>query len=373
MRFTQLPLALAIAAQALPLAYAAEPFKPVGSGLSESVFSNNMLIISDGVRYANNTFNVVKQFFQLNLTASWTSDAPAWVPCTARKTGATEQQGTAALMKGSDTVLFMTNNSTFKYRVKTDDWDKNFTMKWEYPAFTGGAVTDTDTGLVYGIERQEGSTKATWRFTELDAATGSSSFVEVPKRPDSNAWTSMVYSSSGKSIFGYEDSLTANITSLLVYNIATKVWAAVNATGDIPSVRSGACFVEADGGKKLILAGGRSVNDSVTYNDVFIYDVATSVWSKLANAPRPAWGAVCATSGDSLIYWGGTNTKGEVSASNDEGPAILNIASNTWGSRFTPPGQTPQNSSADRAHLALSKVGLVAMTMMAVAASSLVL
>ena len=228
MRFTQLPLALAIAAQALPLAYAAEPFKPVGSGLSESVFSDNRLIISDGVRYANNTLNVVKQFFQLNLTSSWTSDAPAWAPCTARKTGANEQQGTATFMKGSDTVLFMTNNSTFKYRVKTDDWDKNFTMKWEYPAFTGGAVTDTDTGLIYGIEREEGSTKATWRFTELDAATGSSSFVEVPKRPDPNAWTSMVYSSSGKSIFGYEDgAIAANLTSLLVYNIASKVWAAV--------------------------------------------------------------------------------------------------------------------------------------------------
>jgi len=124
----------------------------------------------------------------------------------------------------------------------------------------------------------------------------------------------------------------------------------------------------------LILAGGRSVNDNVTYKDVFIYDVATSVWSKLTNAPRPAWGVVCATSGDSLIYWGGTNTNGDINTSNDEGPAILNIASNTWGSRFTPPGQTPASpSSADRAHLALSKVGLVAMAVMAVAASNLVL
>jgi len=90
----------------------------------------------------------------------------------------------------------------------------------------------------------------------------------------------------------------------------------------------------------------------------------------LADAPRLAWGAVCGASGDSLIFWGGSRSVNGTEVSYDEGPAILNIASNTWGNKYYPSGQAPK-SSADRA--VLSKMGLAALTLMSVAASSLVL
>jgi len=118
------------------------------------------------------------------------------------------------------------------------------------------------------------------------------------------------------------------------------------------------------------------------HKDVYILDVATSIWSRLADAPRAALGPGCAVSGNSFLYWGGAKSinateffeggANPINASelNEEGPAILNLASNTWGNRYTPPGQTPI-SSADRP--VLSKIGFVALTLMSVAASSLVL
>lgn len=131
------------------------------------------------------------------------------------------------------------------------------------------------------------------------------------------------------------------------------------------------------GGKTLILAGGRSLTGLSTYDDVFSFDVATSKWSKLANAPRPAWGHVCAVSGDLFIYWGGVDTsKDDINTSNHQGPAVLNIVSNTWGTGYAPPGQTPPSSSpssADRPHMVLSKVGLAALTLISIAASTLIL
>jgi len=113
-----------------------------------------------------------------------------------------------------------------------------------------------------------------------------------------------------------------------------------------------------------------------------MFDVDTSIWSRLADAPRAALGPGCAVSGDSFLYWGGAksfnasklNEEGAMpinaSELNEEGPAILNLASNTWGNKYYPSGQAPK-SSADRP--VLSKIGFVALTLMSVAASSFVL
>ncbi|KAF9362712.1 hypothetical protein BGX34_005624 [Mortierella sp. NVP85] len=92
------------------------------------------------------------------------------------------------------------------------------------------------------------------------------------------------------------------------------------------------------GGKKLILAGGRDVKGLNLFNDVYSFDVATSVWSKLA---------------DSFILWG-IGVKEGLGFNHEEGPAIPNIVSNTWGNKYRP-GQTPINS-ADRPNVILSKI-----------------
>ncbi|KAK3805811.1 MAG: hypothetical protein J3Q66DRAFT_422521 [Benniella sp.] len=358
-----LPLAVALAAQAIPHVLAAGSKTPFGELFPEvATIENQQLIISHTNRFSFAEPNSVAQFISLDLSTAWTSDAPAYKKLTLRPTGPSEKQGYPALIKDQESVLYFTNTTTYKYNIKTDAWDKDPYMNWNYTAFYAGVVTDTDTGLIYGLGHSNEAWTAPdtkWmRFTTLDPVTKNYTFADTAP----SSWTSMVYSSASKSILAY-----ASIMRL--YNTTSKEWSLISTNGDAPSTRQWPCLVSADGGKKLILAGGVDLEHKVLYKDVYLFDVATSVWSKLADAPRPALGPGCAVSGNSFLYWGGAKSV-NVTELNEEGPAILNLASNTWGNRYTPPGQTPL-SSADRP--VLSKIGFVALTLMSVAASSLVL
>jgi hypothetical protein len=122
----------------------------------------------------------------------------------------------------------------------------------------------------------------------------------------------------------------------------------------------------AQDGTVLILAGG-STFGGTPLDDVYSFDVGKSVWIKLPNAPRPANGPVCTVWSQQLIYWGGVGKDGM----NEQGPAVLNLTSKTWGTTFTPSGPPPTPSSADRAHLSLSNIGLAMVTIISIAVSTL--
>lgn len=105
------------------------------------------------------------------------------------------------------------------------------------------------------------------------------------------------------------------------------------------------------GGTKLIVAGGaispsgtpEPVNSNLALDDVYMLDVATLVWTKLASLPTKYYGGVCAVSGDSFIIWGGYSTySGDmvVVQSNLGGPIVLDLKANTWGTNYTPSSKT---------------------------------
>src|SRR5690349_8383070 len=106
MRFTQLrsfALTVTLAAQALPQVLAAAP---LGAGLASSAYADGQkLYVSDGIHYTNNTFQLIQQFASLDLSTSWTSDAPAWTNLTRRQTQQNETQGTIALIKDDTSLL----------------------------------------------------------------------------------------------------------------------------------------------------------------------------------------------------------------------------------------------------------------------------
>lgn len=232
MRFSQLrsfSLAVTFAAQALPQALAASP---LGAALAASAFAEGQtLYVSDGIHYANNTFQFIQQFASLDLSTSWTSDAPAWKNLTRRQTQQNETQGTIALIKNDTSLLFFSNLTINKYNPKSGEWTQDLKMNWTYQAFSGGAVTDTDSGLIYGIESKSGGQNNTLRFTELDLTNKRFTYVDVQGGPDPAAWTAMVYSSSAKAIFGYEEAVSANKSSALwTYSTASKKWSKVVGT-----------------------------------------------------------------------------------------------------------------------------------------------
>ncbi|KAG0020139.1 hypothetical protein BGZ82_011684 [Podila clonocystis] len=75
-------------------------------------------------------------------------------------------------------------------------------------------------------------------------------------------------------------------------------------------------------------------------NDVFMFDVETSVWTKVSTTPVRYLGSACAVSGDSLILYGGFNgyyLDGLVRLSeNDNVPSIYDMKKNIWVSTYIP-------------------------------------
>ncbi|KAI8359614.1 hypothetical protein B0O80DRAFT_234333 [Mortierella sp. GBAus27b] len=367
-----LPMAVAIAAQFIPQAMAADPFKPITVVSPDIIMAGSQeLYISSGWRPGKGREpELVDQFFALDLGRSWKSDAPAWKKLKLRETHIDDKwQGVVGSTLGND-LFFFDNNGTYVYNITTDDWSKDDALTFPYSAMTGGIVTVK--GLIYGMEglkKHPAKTNGTWVFTELNTTSKTYTFTEHRGRPDQSVVSEMVYSPITDTIFAYESGDSEDGQSLFSFNLTSKTWALVNGTGDVPPSRYMSCFTASQDGTVLILAGGYSVNtEDRLVNDVYSFDVRKSVWTKLASAPRPAIGPVCAVWSNQFIYWGGSGYSGM----NDEGPAILNLTSKTWGTIFDPHGASPTPSSADRA-LSLSNIGLAMVTMISIAVSTLML
>ncbi|KAF9292629.1 hypothetical protein BGZ68_000033 [Mortierella alpina] len=339
------------------MSVAAQASRPKPALQSDFTFTaGQKLFVGDGwLPGTDYESSYMPQFYALDLTVAWTSDAPAWTRLTRRPNVPSNviTAGTMAPTKDSNTILFFDGLGVFRYNVKTDDWDlsQNATL---VNGFHGGATTDTDTGLVYGVSGADISKyehlSRPARVTEFNPATNNYTVQEYVGSPQRDKIASTVYSSVAKSLYLYE---SASDNALFRYDIASRKWSSVNATGDIPSPREQPCFASAYGGRKLILAGGNTERGS---EEVHVFDVTTNEWTKTSNMPVGHYTATCAVSGDSFILWGGAHRN----ILNDGGPIVLDMPSGKWGTKFTP-GPASVNpvipkatqSAADRASRAL--------------------
>ena len=106
-------------------------------------------------------------------------------------------------------------------------------------------------------------------------------------------------------------------------------------------------------GKQILLAGGaRSVpawpehddfpngnskGADKVLSDVFMFDVETSVWTKVSATPVGYYSSACAISGDSLILYGGfKESYRHGNVKNDNVPSIYDIKKNRWVSTYIP-------------------------------------
>ncbi|KAG0356703.1 hypothetical protein BG005_004351 [Podila minutissima] len=74
-------------------------------------------------------------------------------------------------------------------------------------------------------------------------------------------------------------------------------------------------------------------------NDVFMFDVETSIWTKVSTTPVGYYGSACAVSGDSLILYGGYKgyySEGLGLSENNNVPSIYDMKKNTWVSTYIP-------------------------------------
>lgn len=193
---------------------------------------NQRFYISDGYRW-NDLVNATEQFISLDLSISWTSDSPVWTTHTRRPTAPGASQGTLAAIQ-NNTLLVISGTTVSKFNTKFNEWAKEPFTNFTYAAFDGGAVVNTDTGLVYGVEgfapEQNNGTIPRWRFTEFNPVTNNYSSVEFQGPMNPFYWRSMVYSKATKTIFSFEDKNQESDQQLWVYNISSKAWDSVVGT-----------------------------------------------------------------------------------------------------------------------------------------------
>ncbi|KAG0352698.1 hypothetical protein BGZ54_002620 [Gamsiella multidivaricata] len=367
----------------------ADPTPTPGDAPPPRAFANfafsehQKLFISNGwFGWASNWKGIYNEFHSLDLSVPWTSDKPAWEKLAYRSTGEGETAGQFGISKDNMTLYFF-DGKVHKYNVKTNTWDLNIDSVFTRPpknisddpaldlhkgkmyphgdmrSFKAYFSTDPETGVMYGFGEsiQVWDEVYRWRtspyasIATFDPATNNytrpyDNDAHRVKLSDirSGVVNSLVLSAAAKKLYAFMWEMDDGESALFEYNILSMKWTQLNTTGDIPSPRAGLCFAPAYGGTKLILAGGRSStapddDTNAALNDVYLYDVATSVWTKMASAPSPHHGGVCAVSGDSFIIWGGYSAysnNNEVIVANEDGPAIFNMSSNTWGTTYTP-------------------------------------
>ncbi|KAI1296176.1 hypothetical protein EDD11_007524 [Mortierella claussenii] len=333
---------------------------PAPAAFSDFTFAEQQhLFIGDGTSGYGGIFDtIVPQFFSLDLSTPWTSSNPAWTKLIRRPETKDSTVGVMTMDANGTAVLFILW-TWYTYTIKTAVWEPPsqapYPVSW-VGGFEKGAATDSDTGLVYGLGdafSDSNSTSAntpTWTMMELDIKNNkyTRKSISGADAPGPQTKKSTVYSTLAKSLFTYEWARNGTDSALFKYNIATKTWSSVKATGDVPVQRNGPCLAPAYHGRKLILAGGATLErNPVTLTDVYIFDVVTSVWSKGAALPKPYTGSACAVSGDSFILWGGYNSLGIMNKNvtdpgatgvvlSTDGPIVYNIVANSWGTSYTP-------------------------------------
>ncbi|KAG0324255.1 hypothetical protein BGZ99_002040 [Dissophora globulifera] len=110
-------------------------------------------------------------------------------------------------------------------------------------------------------------------------------------------------------------------------------WSTLNSTGAVPSPRTSACLVAAQGGSKMILFGGYSATTDTVLNDIYTLDMATLNWTRGPDADisDARKGAACAVSHDYFIVWGGSSFSIITNTT-----LLYNMKLGNWDAAYTP-------------------------------------
>ncbi|KAF9430382.1 hypothetical protein BGZ94_007120 [Podila epigama] len=303
----------------------------------------------DGLEDTNNNNLGI---YSLDFSVSWPASSPAWT-----NLGVNSEclrhiiaKHIALSKDGRNMYVLSTPDSVQVLDLVQAQWRPDITIRdWKTaPKYIfGGLATDTDTGDIYGIGASP-STGSTYPLFKFDPSSGSfsSESIALPMRTSFIHRT--IYSSVRKSLFFLMDD---DRSSLYEYHIPTKTLGHVINKGAIPPAFGGTKLMLAGGSAKLtpeeVKKLGRLDTSYIAeyygqqpLRDVYMFDVATSEWTRMADGPVGYAGAACAVSGDHLVLYG--ETRLGTSAS------ILNMKDNIWVEAFHP--QDDASSSHTHAH-----------------------
>ncbi|KAG0367000.1 hypothetical protein BC939DRAFT_84089 [Gamsiella multidivaricata] len=286
------------------------------------------------------------QAFMIDLSTSWSASKPAYKKLPDLPTG--PKQGTivpGAIAADNQTWAIPFVDGVQTFNITTSKWQRsskfNFKVNSNYSISVAGPSRDiiyVPNGVIGGSGLPE--------LLRLDMNTNK--YTTAPMAPDlqqsmgfSAAWSDskrkmVVVGGTADKQFVYND----------IFN-----WMPLVADGDRPTQRSYPCLVPFDGGNKMILFGGNSLDLTTSFRDIYILELkdsnTASTWTSGPEAPESRTSLACAVSNGYFIAWGGLTIKNDntqpASTMQYAGntPLIYDINNQTWVSQYIAPVVQP--------------------------------
>lgn len=341
----------------LPLILAQSSFTPQSTWGSASVYIEGRAFYIQSGR-PNGIQTWVTQAFSISLATAWNVTAPAF---TQMKNGLDGHVYANALLLDGVTWAAIRNNTYFTYNLNRQE----LTKKGPVTNYNGNqslaAVRDPSTGdlIIPAAALPVPNGNTTMRFNPTTAMqTTLPRFADV----DGHQYYTIAASDSAKAIFYFGGLILNEVyPTFAKLEYGSSAWSMVSVIGSVaPPARAVSCMVAAYGGTKMILIGGEGANKTVL-SDVYIFDVATSTWTKGADggATRQRAGHNCAVSGDNVVVYGGySNVSGRLPV--PELVSVYSLTWNVWQQSFLPSGPIPTAPDSDSGSSGKSNIGAIA-------------
>jgi hypothetical protein len=275
----------------------------------------------------------VKQFFAVDLTASWDASQPAYrgLPDFPND----NIPGPGAMSSDGRRFFVHTKNGGYAYNIESAGWGP--TVFYTADGSPHAAVSDPDTALVYipfAYKSADGNLSTVIVNMSDYKLTMDDDGVQAAIIPQKSFFSAAWNKPLGGLVYSTGDDLYS-------YNMnRTNRWEELETHGEQkPSARYLTCLLSTSGGSKLVLFGGRTSADmpSQTLDDIYILDVLTRTWKKgpSVKSVNGRYGAACAISNDYLIVWGGETVNGTNRAAPQDVTMVYDLSSDTWVSAYS--------------------------------------
>ncbi|KAF9132270.1 hypothetical protein BGW39_000453, partial [Mortierella sp. 14UC] len=184
------------------------------------------------------------------------------------------------------------------------------------------STMDSKTGLIYIV--------GGWNGTEIlvyNPAGKECSSLPLPPAFDAYYYLYHAWSESKNTIYVFGETAPTKGPAMWEFQVASKTWKRLPAQGTPPPLWDHKCMTSAFGGQKLVIFGGTD-GISIVSGDIHIFDTTTYTWTKGAVSPNARDDAICGSSGDFFIVWGGR----DANLGNNSPTEILfyNMRTNQW-------------------------------------------
>ncbi|KAF9544242.1 hypothetical protein EC957_012288 [Mortierella hygrophila] len=300
----------------------------------------------------------LSQFYSLDLTTPWNTTTPAWT-----KLAAGPAQAIFPATFSQDQTKMIVFHLTAapnasRYDINTNAWTPSSA---DLPGsdFQGiGAVTDTNTGVVYmtaGYTTRLRDSLDVYNFA-ADSATKKympGPDIVLPARAYyGNVWSK--YRNSILYFGGYNILSQAIVGGNIVTELvtATQTWNTLTTSGPAPPMRADHCMTTNEDGTMMVVFGGRPTDPGASgqnlpyLGDVYILNTISLTWTQ-GNPGEARIYAACTVSNSQLIVWGGIDSNNLVAPAE---ALVYNLTSASWILSFTPK-TTASETATDDSHV----------------------